>query len=632
THKAGIFDRAGDLPRALDTLAEARRLAQSTGDRVGARRNEAYAAIVRLKMAPPPSDAEIDVLRETARSQPELVATFLQTEAQLRRRQKRFAEAIKLLKESYQWPQSTETRAESISSEAAAWRSIGNRAEAILLLQRAIEAFDDSRLKAGGSERQQRLAFRDATQTYDQLAVLLIEQAKIIDALQAVERGRARTLLEIHERDRSWLPADLSVEEQASVADAQTRIADLDRRLSTATIDERPDLRGKLAEARAALEGVRARLFTARASDREHDTRAAVTVETLASLPRGVTFVEYVAAFDNLYALVVRNAAGGAVVTATKLPGGEKAASMVARQFTARIRQRDLLYAASAAKAYRVLIAPIAEHLDSDSAICFIPTGELWNVPFGALMDKSGRFLVERHAVFYAPSIVVLLSLSRQRTKLHGGAVLAVGDPEVSGESIRSLADVYRSLKLGPLPSARHEVVAIGAISPPRSLTASGADATETMVRRNLRSFDVLHFAVHGIFDNQNPMYSRLIFGSANEEEDGFLEAHEVIAARPQADLVVLSACETARGVSDPGEGLIGLTWAFLATGSRAVVASQWTAESRATATVMIEFHRRRAEGHSTVDSLRQAQLALMRQQRYREPFYWASFILIGAL
>ena len=119
--------------------------------------------------------------------------------------------------------------------------------------------------------------------------------------------------------------------------------------------------------------------------------------------------------------------------------------------------------------------------------------------------------------------------------------------------------------------------------------------------------------------------------GDGAREEDGRLEAWEVMELGLRADLAVLSACETGRGRVGRGEGLIGLSWAFFVAGCPTTVVSQWRVDARSTSRLMVAFHRGLAAGRSKADALRDAALALKRDPRFRHPFYWAAFIVVGA-
>jgi CHAT domain-containing protein len=165
------------------------------------------------------------------------------------------------------------------------------------------------------------------------------------------------------------------------------------------------------------------------------------------------------------------------------------------------------------------------------------------------------------------------------------------------------------------------------------------AEAREDRAKKEASTCRILQFATHGILDNTNPMYSRLVMSQSGvgEHEDGMLEAWEVMKLDLNAEMVVLSACDTARGRVAGGEGMIGLAWAFFVAGCPTMVVSQWSVEVNSTAELMVEFHKRlkpsfegRNSDMNKAGALRAAALKLMRNPRYRHPFYWAPFVVVG--
>ena len=143
----------------------------------------------------------------------------------------------------------------------------------------------------------------------------------------------------------------------------------------------------------------------------------------------------------------------------------------------------------------------------------------------------------------------------------------------------------------------------------------------------------------HGFYDDLHPMYSYLQLARANDSdtEDGKLEAREMMTLDSNADMVILSACETARGDAAGGEGLVGMTWALLVAGVPTAVASQWKVDSASTADLMVRFHRslsnqlsKSSNLSSKAKTLQQAALGLMKNPQYRHPFYWAGFVMVG--
>jgi CHAT domain-containing protein len=167
----------------------------------------------------------------------------------------------------------------------------------------------------------------------------------------------------------------------------------------------------------------------------------------------------------------------------------------------------------------------------------------------------------------------------------------------------------------------------------------SGAAANETAFRELAPSARVIHLATHGIADPDNPMRSRVLLapseGSSGTSRvgtsrDGWLETWEFMSLNLHADVVILSACETGRGHGE-GEGLVGLSWALFAAGARHTVVSQWKVESASTTELMTGLHQGLRKGLEPAAALRLSMLAVMKDPRYRHPFYWGAFTVAGS-
>jgi CHAT domain-containing protein len=193
--------------------------------------------------------------------------------------------------------------------------------------------------------------------------------------------------------------------------------------------------------------------------------------------------------------------------------------------------------------------------------------------------------------------------------------------------------------ELPPLPDAERQVQRLARLyGPSRARICTGAAAGETLVKQQAGKYGILHFAAHGILDPLNPLSSYLVLAGGQDAaaEDGLLRAREMLDLELQADLAVLSACQTARGKVSEGEGLIGMTWALFVAGCPRTVVSQWKVDSAGATELMVEFHRNLRTGSNPktrmtrAEALRRACLKLSRDTRYRHPFYWAPFILVG--
>jgi CHAT domain-containing protein len=216
--------------------------------------------------------------------------------------------------------------------------------------------------------------------------------------------------------------------------------------------------------------------------------------------------------------------------------------------------------------------------------------------------------------------------------------LLAFGNPELSNSLTAQAKSLERDLPLGPLPEAEREVRSLGEIyGPGRSKVLTGSAAQEATVKAEAGNYKILHFATHGTLDNDNPLYSRLLLASSTATEDGFLEAREIMNLDLHADMAVLSACQTARGRVSAGEGLIGMSWALFVAGIPTTVVSQWKVDSVSTAHLMVDFHRllsaqesQSRAGIAKAEALRRAALKLASDPKYKHPFYWAGFIVVG--
>jgi CHAT domain-containing protein len=245
--------------------------------------------------------------------------------------------------------------------------------------------------------------------------------------------------------------------------------------------------------------------------------------------------------------------------------------------------------------------------------------------------------LIERSAIAYAPSLRVLREMKAQRNRRAGEAIsalLALGNPAIFGETIERATLVLRDERLEALPEAEEEVKALGRLyGPARSRIYTRAEAREDRVKTEAGRAGILHFATHGLLNNAAPMYSRLVLAAGDRNEDGLLEAWELMQLDLKAELAVLSACDTARGRFGAGEGIVGLTWAMFVAGVPSIVVSQWKVESASTRDLMLSFHgqltKPRAKA-TKAEALRQAALRLMKKPQTSHPFYWAGFVLIG--
>jgi CHAT domain-containing protein len=290
------------------------------------------------------------------------------------------------------------------------------------------------------------------------------------------------------------------------------------------------------------------------------------------------------------------------------------------------LASRSLDFAADARKLSADLLQPAASALRGAKRVIIIPDGVLWDLPFQVLPPPSSpsHYLIEHTSVEYAPSLTFLWEAQHARN----------APPR---EGLRELLALGNPASISPaLPESETQARALSTLyGPAKTTLLIGAAASEQRVKADAGQYRVLHFATHGVLDDRDPMYSALLLAHTPKQdaEDGRLEARELMDLHLNADLVVLSACDTARGRVAEGEGLLGLSWAILLAGSRDVVVSQWSVDERSTARLMIAFHRALVRQHAPADvgvALQRAARQVMQDPRYRHPFYWAAFRTVG--
>ena len=294
------------------------------------------------------------------------------------------------------------------------------------------------------------------------------------------------------------------------------------------------------------------------------------------------------------------------------------------------LAQRHPGYIALSRELYETLIGPASKELKNIRALCIVPDGLLWTLPFQALTSTRGSYLVQEYALHYAPSLSVLVEMNSRSTKPDvAGSLVAFGNPVIG-------RDEKLNQDLCPLPEAEAEVAAVATtVRSPAKKIFIGREAQEKTFKALAPEYSTIHLATHGVLDNRDPLYSHLLLTKTegDVENDGWLEAREIMNLRLNAELAVLSACETGNGRISPGEGVIGMSWAFLVAGTRSMLVSQWRVNSASTAQLMKNFYQVLAKRPNTIDkaeALRQASLRLLKDPRYRHPFYWAGFALVG--
>jgi CHAT domain-containing protein/Tfp pilus assembly protein PilF len=310
------------------------------------------------------------------------------------------------------------------------------------------------------------------------------------------------------------------------------------------------------------------------------------------------------------------------LVTTSRLSIGVRGINISANQIpnTATTKERFR-------RLHELLIEPIADLLptNENQRVIFVPQDSLFLVPFPALQDKEGKYLIEKHTILTAPSIQVL-DLTRQQ-KLRNGElegsreVLVVGNPTMP--EIK-LAPNQPPQQLSNLKWAEQEAKNIASLLKTQALI--GDQATKEAIRNKITQAQIIHFATHGLFNDTQGLASAIALAPSHLDQ-GFLTAGEIIDMKLKAKLVVLSACDTGRG-KITGDGVIGLSRAFISAGVPSVIVSLWAVDDNSTSVLMTEFYQNLQQNPDKATALRQAMLTTMKT--HPSPKYWAAFTLIG--
>ena len=294
---------------------------------------------------------------------------------------------------------------------------------------------------------------------------------------------------------------------------------------------------------------------------------------------------------------------------------------------------------------YGEIVKPIVQNIAKEQKIIFSSCAELSYLPFEFLVTnynnsespfsyKSNKFLLTDYDISYSPSPAVFIQQQKNNLK-NSGKVLLVGDPVINSDthefaSRRGLLSespgIPRNFAFLPLKYSGQEVNSIGEIITANTILL-GKDATETNFKQNAELSRIIHLSTHSFLYNKQP----LIFFSNkyDAENDGFLEAGEIVQLKLNSDLVVLSSCNSGLGNIDKSEGILGLTKAFFEAGSKSVVVSLWDVNDKYTSKLMALFYEKLSMGYGKSKALRLAKTEFIKKYS-PNPYYWGAFVISG--
>jgi CHAT domain-containing protein len=317
-----------------------------------------------------------------------------------------------------------------------------------------------------------------------------------------------------------------------------------------------------------------------------------------------------------------------------KLVANSRVSIGVRGRATAQIsRKSGVDYKERLQQLHDLLIKPIAKHLpqNPDERVVFVPHESLFLVPFPALMDENQKHLIEKHTILTAPAIQVLEFTQKNNPTPVNFASLPQDEKLIVGNPIMPFVGVPPT-QLSDLPGAEDETRLIASLLNAKPLI--GKEATKSIVMGRMNNAKLIHLATHGLLDGFGERTPGAIAlspdspPSPKEPNEGLLRTSEIVEKlKLQADLVVLSACDTGSGEIS-GDGVLGLSRALLTAGAKSLVVSLWQVPDKATSDLMVEFYQQLEKNPDKASSLRQAMLKI--KEKHPGVANWAAFTIIG--
>lgn len=532
---------------------------------------------------------------------------------------------------------------EARATAGNAFYALGQINQARQAFTETISTIEDLRFQVAGGEQARQLFFEDKLLPYHKMIDLLVHENKPTEALAFAERAKGRVLLEVLESGKINITKTMSADEQQQERKLTSELVSLNTQLQRERLRQRPDqtqikqLDEQLQQARLNYEQFHIKLYAAHPElEAQRAKMRPIRLAQAGGLIHGggTALLEFVVTENKTYLFVLTKRRISPVLKVYTINVKQKDLADRIRLFHNRA-QLEFNFPGQSRELFDLLLGQARAQLQNKSNLIIVPDGVLWELPFQALQPAPKRFLIQDSAISYAPSLTVLARMSRSRaiTKATPPTLLAFGNPAIAGETVNTVNSLFMDEKLGPLPEAERMVKTLESLyGQTRSKVYVGEDAREERFKSEAVNYRILHLAAHGILNHESPMYSYIVLSQTpgSNAEDGLLEAWELMNMNLKADMIILSACETARGRIGNGEGMIGLSWAAFVAGTPTTVVSQWKVESKSTTELMLEFHRNLRLRKSKAEALRQAALKLLSSDDYRPPFYWAGFVIIG--
>ena len=484
--------------------------------------------------------------------------------------------------------------------------------EAVAAYRRSITSIES--IRASISEDRFRTGFlQDKEKVYIALVRLLLRMGRAGEAFQYSERLRARGYLDLF--NRSALPPS-----NARAAELQARIRRLQRAIeeenSKPPTEQRSDATSTFSGELADAEREYSELVDVHADAEALSPAVPEPTEVERDLPENRALIEYVVGPRQIAIFVLRHDGLHATLEPVRSVDLESKITLL-RDLIRRPESND--WESPARSLRRLLVDPIekADWLRGANEIVIVPHGLLHYVPFATLVRPArtgNRFLIEDYVVSYVPM---------------AGALTTSSSAQPTSENLIALAPSISKLRFTP-----DEARAVAAAFGHHAIAIVGRKATETWFKQIAADYDVIHFATHGFFNKGNPLFSGVQL-EPDAQNDGRLQVYEILSLHLRAQLVTLSACETALGSGyfteiPAGDEFVSLTRAFLSAGASTVIATLWEVNDRSTAGLMHSFYDKLPENAPSL-SLAMAQRSMLHgDSAHRHPYYWSAFVSVS--
>jgi CHAT domain-containing protein len=541
----------------------------------------------------------------------------------------------------------------ALVSAAQAYQKLGEIEKARQTLARAIDLTEQLRQLLAGTELDRQRSYEPFVIPYQAMIDLEVDQKRFTEAFSYAQLTKGRTLLELLQIGRLDVTKPISPADRKEEQQLSRKIISLNRQLTGEKLKSQPDekrlseFEGQLKKARLEFEAFQTTLYASHPELKVQrgEIRPISFDDTADLIPDTKTaLLDFSVTSENAHIFVLtRDGSARPALNTYTIKIRRKSLAEKVERYRRRMENRDYDFQALSKELYELLIKPAEKQLQGRTNLIISPDNVLWDLPFQALLSPELCYLIEDAAISYVPSLSVLREMQLAGTKEQAPAkasILALGDPALGTRSKELVKYVKMDAELVPLPEAADQVRALGRLYGPKlSQVFTGSAAREELVKEQSARYRILHLATHGILNDVSPMYSHVLLSQTpgKSDEDGLLEAWEMMNLDLNADLVVLAGCETARGRVGTGEGMIGMTWALFAAGCPRTVVSQWKVEASSTTALMVEFHKRFKTRYggtrsaiSTAEAMRQAALKVMKNPEYVHPFYWGGFVVVG--